>query len=163
MVPSDEDNESSQGSDDDHSEANKSDAEAVSRELESSAPQKHVRPAKNTGHNDVTDDIANNEIVPFPAAKSDALHSPAHGRHGRAMKTSKPSIGENIPTSQVRAAKTTCHDDVVDDYTDDDVVPVTSDKPNNQKSSAPDDIKSCLLYTSPSPRDLSTSRMPSSA
>ena len=24
-------------------------------------------------------------------------------------------------------------------------------------------IKSCLLYTSPSPRDLSTSRMPSSA
>ena len=26
-----------------------------------------------------------------------------------------------------------------------------------------DDIKSCLLYTSPSPRDLSTSRMPSSA
>ena len=25
------------------------------------------------------------------------------------------------------------------------------------------DIKSCLLYTSPSPRDLSTSRMPSSA
>ena len=26
-----------------------------------------------------------------------------------------------------------------------------------------DDVKSCLLYTSPSPRDLSTSRMPSSA
>ena len=26
-----------------------------------------------------------------------------------------------------------------------------------------EDIKSCLLYTSPSPRDLSTSRMPSSA
>ena len=26
-----------------------------------------------------------------------------------------------------------------------------------------DDIKGCLLYTSPSPRDLSTSRMPSSA
>ena len=26
-----------------------------------------------------------------------------------------------------------------------------------------DDIESCLLYTSPSPRDLSTSRMPSSA
>ena len=25
------------------------------------------------------------------------------------------------------------------------------------------DIKDCLLYTSPSPRDLSTSRMPSSA
>ena len=25
------------------------------------------------------------------------------------------------------------------------------------------DIKTCLLYTSPSPRDLSTSRMPSSA
>ena len=28
---------------------------------------------------------------------------------------------------------------------------------------AADPIKSCLLYTSPSPRDLSTSRMPSSA
>ena len=27
----------------------------------------------------------------------------------------------------------------------------------------PDVIRSCLLYTSPSPRDLSTSRMPSSA
>ena len=26
-----------------------------------------------------------------------------------------------------------------------------------------EDCKSCLLYTSPSPRDLSTSRMPSSA
>ena len=26
-----------------------------------------------------------------------------------------------------------------------------------------EEIKSCLLYTSPSPRDLSTSRMPSSA
>ena len=26
-----------------------------------------------------------------------------------------------------------------------------------------DDLKNCLLYTSPSPRDLSTSRMPSSA
>ena len=26
-----------------------------------------------------------------------------------------------------------------------------------------DDYKACLLYTSPSPRDLSTSRMPSSA
>ena len=29
--------------------------------------------------------------------------------------------------------------------------------------SANDDIEACLLYTSPSPRDLSTSRMPSSA
>jgi len=32
---------------------------------------------------------------------------------------------------------------------------------DNQK--AIDKIKDCLLYTSPSPRDLSTSRMPSSA
>ena len=30
-------------------------------------------------------------------------------------------------------------------------------------ASVPDDLRSCLLYTSPSPRDLSTSRMPSSA
>ena len=29
--------------------------------------------------------------------------------------------------------------------------------------SGPDHLYSCLLYTSPSPRDLSTSRMPSSA
>ena len=29
--------------------------------------------------------------------------------------------------------------------------------------STPDTLSSCLLYTSPSPRDLSTSRMPSSA
>ena len=31
------------------------------------------------------------------------------------------------------------------------------------KHSVPNYIKDCLLYTSPSPRDLSTSRMPSSA
>ena len=34
------------------------------------------------------------------------------------------------------------------------------DTPAREKPSAP---RSCLLYTSPSPRDLSTSRMPSSA
>ena len=33
----------------------------------------------------------------------------------------------------------------------------------NQFLKSRDDIQSCLLYTSPSPRDLSTSRMPSSA
>ena len=32
-----------------------------------------------------------------------------------------------------------------------------------QKKAKVTNIKSCLLYTSPSPRDLSTSRMPSSA
>ena len=31
------------------------------------------------------------------------------------------------------------------------------------RSVQPDDMQCCLLYTSPSPRDLSTSRMPSSA
>ena len=31
------------------------------------------------------------------------------------------------------------------------------------KPSEQEEIKNCLLYTSPSPRDLSTSRMPSSA
>ena len=30
-------------------------------------------------------------------------------------------------------------------------------------SDTPDQTETCLLYTSPSPRDLSTSRMPSSA
>ena len=34
---------------------------------------------------------------------------------------------------------------------------------NNGKITADDDTYNCLLYTSPSPRDLSTSRMPSSA
>ena len=34
---------------------------------------------------------------------------------------------------------------------------------NQQKSPNPPAYKACLLYTSPSPRDLSTSRMPSSA
>ena len=34
---------------------------------------------------------------------------------------------------------------------------------DNRKTLKVDDLKDCLLYTSPSPRDLSTSRMPSSA
>ena len=33
----------------------------------------------------------------------------------------------------------------------------------NKREFLMDKVKSCLLYTSPSPRDLSTSRMPSSA
>ena len=34
---------------------------------------------------------------------------------------------------------------------------------NEIKRLADEDVRTCLLYTSPSPRDLSTSRMPSSA
>ena len=34
---------------------------------------------------------------------------------------------------------------------------------DNQRQQELQQIESCLLYTSPSPRDLSTSRMPSSA
>ena len=34
---------------------------------------------------------------------------------------------------------------------------------NSIKTIIPESNKTCLLYTSPSPRDLSTSRMPSSA
>ena len=34
---------------------------------------------------------------------------------------------------------------------------------NQSSGSGHDDISSCLLYTSPSPRDMSASRMPSSA
>ena len=37
------------------------------------------------------------------------------------------------------------------------------DTPDNIKDAAIKAIRGCLLYTSPSPRDLSTSRMPSSA
>ena len=33
----------------------------------------------------------------------------------------------------------------------------------NEIKAATAEVKACLLYTSPSPRDLSTSRMPSSA
>ena len=35
--------------------------------------------------------------------------------------------------------------------------------PHLDQIESPDSPKTCLLYTSPSPRDLSTSRMPSSA
>ena len=35
--------------------------------------------------------------------------------------------------------------------------------PNRETPAAEDNPETCLLYTSPSPRDLSTSRMPSSA
>ena len=39
----------------------------------------------------------------------------------------------------------------------------SGNSPNLVDDSSLDKIKGCLLYTSPSPRDLSTSRMPSSA
>ena len=43
-------------------------------------------------------------------------------------------------------------------------IPKTSGNTGKQKPRVPYDINNpCLLYTSPSPRDLSTSRMPSSA
>ena len=38
-----------------------------------------------------------------------------------------------------------------------------ADKPEGSQSAKTAGVKACLLYTSPSPRDLSTSRMPSSA
>ena len=44
-----------------------------------------------------------------------------------------------------------------------DVVKDSLYKEVKQFFNLPDSVKSCLLYTSPSPRDLSTSRMPSSA
>ena len=62
-------------------------------------------------------------------------------------------------------------DPIVPDSTENTSIPtdgypggVFSETSNNWKASLMrDSIKSCLLYTSPSPRDLSTSRMPSSA
>ena len=41
--------------------------------------------------------------------------------------------------------------------------PFTSRKVVGRNQNEPAEPKRCLLYTSPSPRDLSTSRMPSSA
>ena len=38
-----------------------------------------------------------------------------------------------------------------------------NDKPKRGKNPFKQEFTACLLYTSPSPRDLSTSRMPSSA
>ena len=40
---------------------------------------------------------------------------------------------------------------------------VDKKEPNEKLEQLTMQVKSCLLYTSPSPRDLSTSRMPSSA
>ena len=42
----------------------------------------------------------------------------------------------------------------------DELEPILHDSTERDES---DEIEDCLLYTSPSPRDLSTSRMPSSA
>ena len=43
------------------------------------------------------------------------------------------------------------------------VLPKISNNLEMRKSQILENIETCLLYTSPSPRDLSTSRMPSSA
>ena len=43
------------------------------------------------------------------------------------------------------------------------VTPMAAAAPAAAGGAAPAEDKDCLLYTSPSPRDLSTSRMPSSA
>ena len=55
---------------------------------------------------------------------------------------------------------------VADDYSGEDAIDENG-KPVEYKSTIADKIQGtyngCLLYTSPSPRDLSTSRMPSSA
>ena len=40
---------------------------------------------------------------------------------------------------------------------------VLEEAKSNESASKQSDVNDCLLYTSPSPRDLSTSRMPSSA
>ena len=41
--------------------------------------------------------------------------------------------------------------------------PDTTDEENTESTTDEPEEETCLLYTSPSPRDLSTSRMPSSA
>ena len=46
------------------------------------------------------------------------------------------------------------------EYTEADLKDVHADYDEYHKN---DEVNTCLLYTSPSPRDLSTSRMPSSA
>ena len=61
------------------------------------------------------------------------------------------SVANNPPTS-VDDARNLLRDALLGNDDDDDGRPVTDA-----------DLQPCLLYTSPSPRDLSTSRMPSSA
>eukprot|EP00829_Urostomides_striatus_P002765 TRINITY_DN13075_c0_g1_i1.p2 TRINITY_DN13075_c0_g1~~TRINITY_DN13075_c0_g1_i1.p2 ORF type:complete len:110 (-),score=55.48 TRINITY_DN13075_c0_g1_i1:9-317(-) len=58
---------------------------------------------------------------------------------------------QKFTTSEARAAALACKEEAVK----------ISNQPNQIKLITC--IKTCLLYTSPSPRDLSTSRMPSSA
>ena len=58
--------------------------------------------------------------------------------------------GENADDAMVISDGEGTMDEDSDDYWDDD-------------GSSPINLMGCLLYTSPSPRDLSTSRMPSSA
>ena len=43
------------------------------------------------------------------------------------------------------------------------VIRITMDKPPRTRTPKPKVIRTCLLYTSPSPRDATLSRMPSSA
>eukprot|EP00831_Metopus_contortus_P077192 TRINITY_DN7183_c0_g2_i1.p4 TRINITY_DN7183_c0_g2~~TRINITY_DN7183_c0_g2_i1.p4 ORF type:complete len:160 (+),score=60.68 TRINITY_DN7183_c0_g2_i1:391-870(+) len=56
-------------------------------------------------------------------------------------------------------------DPEVDDEEEDEEEEEEEEEKNNKKGSRKrhEDLQACLLYTSPSPRDLSTSRMPSSA
>ena len=53
-------------------------------------------------------------------------------------------------------------DEKIDHVIDDDVIIATGSRRRREASDAPEPI-ACLLYTSPSPRDRTRSRMPSSA
>ena len=66
------------------------------------------------------------------------------------MKSRWESRGMTMPATNIKQAE----------------IPEGASKLNNTNGTSPGihiEYKSCLLYTSPSPRDLSTSRMPSSA
>ena len=52
---------------------------------------------------------------------------------------------------------------IADNFKDGTTVGKTESSYSSRHASTPEHERGCLLYTSPSPRDLSTSRMPSSA
>ena len=92
-----------------------------------------------------------NEIT-YDNASSAELITPKQSSEGPQAIQGEPSdIGCHSNSTQISALANNKNAEILEKYAED--YPVgPHDKP-----------QSCLLYTSPSPRDLSTSRMPSSA
>ena len=86
------------------------------------------------------------------------------------MEENKQHVNEDIYSKVLRAGRRTYFFDVRSTRADDYYLTITESKRDFNEDGTPFYkkhkiylYKDCLLYTSPSPRDLSTSRMPSSA